>query len=324
MFGSILLRFGTYLVEKFIGRGNIKDGGARLENVKNAIESRITDVKKVSEIENIRATLAEIEVADDQAIRAEKIQAVLKQIDDASNTFDSPKLAVTGLTDAGLASKISRNLLEASLFKWVLGAFFLILLVYPTLIKSTIDKSQLGTVFGGALSTISQNVRSVKVGNWEIGLGVAENVSTAATGLKNIDLNKITDNETKQKVEEVIGHLTNADNTLKNEIVQNDKSTTDEQTEGWVYLGKTRDKATIENGTVDKANLKDLKPTAKTTFTDSVYLRKEKKDCPRSTGEIITAIPIGETVTLQGDASSSLCPISDTGYFSIWVKVKRN
>lgn len=89
---------------------------------------------------------------------------------------------------------------------------------------------------------------------------------------------------------------------------------------GWAYLGRADNnrvwqKAETVSNTIAVA---DLKEGTAITFTDNVYLRTETKNCSRSTGEIITALQIGETATLLGDAQ--ICP--DTG--SVWVKIRRN
>jgi hypothetical protein len=67
-----------------------------------------------------------------------------------------------------------------------------------------------------------------------------------------------------------------------------------------------------------------LKANAQITFTDGVYLRKETENCKRSSGEIITAIPVGETAALISDASQSICPIPNTDTSAVWAKIKRN
>jgi hypothetical protein len=324
MFGSILLRIGTYLVETFIGTGAVKDGGIRLENVKNAIETKINDVKKTTEIGNIKNTLADILEADDKTVRSEKVDAIIKQIDEI-NFVQPPKIAETSSVES-ISSKLFKILTETSLYKLALGMFLVVLLISPTWIKNTIEKSELGRVFRSTLTTVSANVRTVKVGNWEIGLGVADNVSNAKTELSGIDLTKITDGNSKQKITEAINHLTNADKTLKIEVAQNDKNKSENQAEGWVYLGKTKDKQNLlpDGITVSQSDLQTLKANTQVNFTDGVYLRSETKECPRSKGDIITSIPAGETFILSDDASKSLCEIGDTKIYAVWAKVRKN
>ncbi len=99
--------------------------------------------------------------------------------------------------------------------------------------------------------------------------------------------------------------------------INNPKPATDT---GWVYLGRADSnrvwqKAETISNTVAVSDLKQGKTI---TFTDNVYLRTETKNCSRATGEIITALRIGETATLLGDAQ--ICP--DTG--SVWVSIRRN
>jgi hypothetical protein len=131
-----------------------------------------------------------------------------------------------------------------------------------------------------------------------------------------IDTEQITlDEKTDTKIIQALSSITRATATASNLSI-----------EGWVYLGKTKADNTWDKAETisDKTAIQDLKTNKTITFTDGVYLRTETKDCPRSKGNIITAIPAGETVTLLTDASKSLCEIGNTKTFAVWAKVKQN
>lgn len=120
--------------------------------------------------------------------------------------------------------------------------------------------------------------------------------------------NKLIDT-TSTKVIDALSLISKAKNTSTNLLI-----------EGWAYLGRAKDSETmdIEGITINKTAFAELKANQTITFTDGVYLRKEEQNCKRTKGEIITAIPVGESVTLLSDAS--ICPATN----SVWAKVRKN
>jgi hypothetical protein len=321
MFGSILLRIGTYLVETFIGTSAVKDGGTRLENVKNAIETKINDVKKTTEIGNIKNTLADILEADDKTVRSEKVDAVIKQIDEIN--FVQPPKVIETINPESISNKLLKILTETSFYKLALGGFLAVLLIYPTLIKDSIKDSELGRVFRSSLSTVSENLSGVEAGG--VKLTFAKKVIPSMTNdLKAIkaEIDKTTNDELKKQIQGVIDQLEKTDKVLKNENSPSDAKSENTPVEGWIYLGTLREKEEtwLKVATINESvKIKDLKINASIKITDSVNLRTEvDNNCKRSSGDRITTIPVDETVTLLSDAS--ICPDTNT----VWVKVRRN
>ncbi len=117
--------------------------------------------------------------------------------------------------------------------------------------------------------------------------------------------------------DEKILDSTNSQIAVALSAINNPKRTSDT---GWVYLGRADNNRVWQRAETvsNSVAVADLKQGTAITFTDNVYLRTEANNCSRSTGEIITALRIGETATLLGDAQ--ICP--DTG--SVWVNIRRN
>ncbi len=321
MFGSILLRLGTYLVETFIGTGAVKDGGTRLENVKNAIETKINDFKKTTEIGNIKNTLADILEADDKTVRSEKVDAVIKQIDKINLGVTTPEVAETNNSES-ISNKLLKTIAETSFYKLVLGGFLAFLLICPTWIKSSIKDSELGRVFRSGLSTVSDHFIGLEIGN--VKLSFAKNKLPAiANDLKAIKegAEKTNNLELENQLQQVIDQIENTDKVLKSQLPPTDGNSGNPQKDGWIYLGKvqkdnkTWEKAETISGTV---NLQDLTVNSKVTITDSVNLRTERLNCERSSGDFISTIPVGTTITIV--ENPSICPDTKT----VWAKVRRN
>jgi hypothetical protein len=322
MFGSILLRIGTYLVETFIGKGAVKDGGIRLENVKNAIESKINDVKKTTEIGSIKNMLVEIVEADDKTIRSEKVDAVINQIDKVN--FAQPTEVGTETVN-GFSNNLIRFISETGVLKIGFGILFITLLVFPGCIKSSIKESELGRVFRSSLSTVSEKLSVLEINGVKITFAKNE-FGALKIELERIksEVGKIGNKDLEDQIQELINRLENSKKELQ---TNNDPKNINNPKEGWVYLGKTdqsRQTLLPDGITIGQTDIQKLKVNTQISFTDNVYLRTETKDCPRSKGEILNVISIGDTVTLSEDASKSLCEIGDTKTFAVWAKVRKN
>ncbi len=300
MFGSILLRIGTYLVETFIGTGAVKDGGIRLENVKNAIETKINDVKKTTEIGNIKNILAEIPEADDKTVRREKVDAIIKQIDEI--TFAQPN--TVGIETV---NSFSNNLLkfssETGVLKLALGFFLVILLFTPYCVKRSLKESGIvqGTRETAAFAV--KNLKSFKLSkdSIEFNINNPEEVASA-----------------KAKVDAV-------DKKLKSALANN-SSCREENPNCFVYLGEAKsDRSTWANAeTIDSKITIGSLTNSKITFTNGAYLRSAntKITCPHGEGEIIGAVLEGQSATIIGEPD--FCPINGRSTYGVWVKVRKN
>jgi hypothetical protein len=300
MFGSILLRIGTYLVETFIGKGAVKDGGIRLENVKNAIESKINDVKKTTEIGSIKNMLVEIVEADDKTIRNEKVDAVIKQIDEVN--FAQPTEVGTEAVN-GFSNNLIRFISEIGVLKIVLGLFLLILLFMPYCIKRSLKDSGIVQGTRETADFAVKNLKSLKLSKDSIEFNINDPQEVA---------------NVKSKVDAV-------DKKLKEDIAKN-LSCREENPDCFVYLGEAKaDKLTWANAeTIDKTiTIKSL-TNSKITFTNGAYLRKAntKTTCPHGVGEIVSAVIGSETATIIGEPD--LCLIEGKTTYGVWAKVRKN
>jgi hypothetical protein len=321
MFGSILLRIGTYLVETFIGTGAVKDGGTRLENVKNAIETKINDVKKTTEIGNIKNILAELVETDDKTVRNKKADAVIKQIDEI-NFVQPPKIEVE--TKNRFSNNLLKVLSETSFLKVGCGILFITVLVYPSCVKRSIKESELGRVFRSSLSTVSEKLSALEINGVKITFAKNE-FGALKIELERVksEVGKIGNKDLEDRIQELINRLESSQKEMQ---TNNGSKDINSPKEGWVYLGKTNNKQTLlpEGLTIGQTEIEKLKANLQISFTDNVYLRTETQGCPRSKGEILTVIPVGESVTLLTDATKSTCPIPTTDTSAVWVKVRRN
>jgi hypothetical protein len=165
-------------------------------------------------------------------------------------------------------------------------------------------------VITDALSKSGQTVAFNKDGN--LGLTFSQ-LKIVGNELEQQKITSPTENKlidtTSIKIVDALSSFSNANN-----------SATNSQIDGWTYLGRAKNKETMatEGITINKTAIQDLKINQTVTFTDGVYLRKEEQNCNRTKGEIINAIPVGESVTLLSDAV--ICPTTN----SVWAKVKRN
>lgn len=109
------------------------------------------------------------------------------------------------------------------------------------------------------------------------------------------------------------------------QLLKNNPTKDEVLNEGWVYLGKTSDKANFlpENVNINQdTKIAELIADKQISMINQVNLRKESTTgCPRGGAEKISEIPPSEIVTLT--TKYELCEIENTSTFAVWIKVKR-
>jgi hypothetical protein len=298
VFGNILLRIGTYLVETFIGKGAVKDGGTQLEHVKNVIESKINDVKKTTEIGSIKNMLAEIVEADDKTVRSEKIDAVIKQVDEI-NVVQPTVIGTEAIN--GYSNNLIRFISEIGVIKLALGLLLLILLFTPTCVKRSFKESGIVQGTREAAYFAVENFSSVEVPNYlKVGIKTPKDIEIGREKLKK------------------------ADDVLMTDYSKNN-ACREENPKCFVYLGEAKaDKSWANAETIDKTITIRSLTNSKITFTNGAYLRKAnpKATCPHGEGEIVGAVLETHSATIIGEPD--LCPIDGKTTYGVWVKVRKN
>jgi predicted negative regulator of RcsB-dependent stress response len=209
-----------------------------------------------------------------------------------------------------------------SLRKGFLVILALIFFTFPSLFNNSFEKS--------GLLDFAKNIKHIKAFGIEMDAKEAEELSKE-NGKDNSEiktqLEKAKDGsseEAKKNIDKALDVVKKSDDeNTKILIAAEDKLEQKRANEGWIYVGKTDDNKNLKEKPANFI-LPDNSPLAidalkgkKFKIIDASYLRKGS-GCPRSTADILTAVRIGEFVTVT--EIDTACNIVG-GTNSVWAKV---
>ncbi len=318
MFGNILLRLGTYLVETFVGKSTVRDGGIRLEHVNNAIETKIEKVRTSSDLA-VTDALEAIRGDDDKSSRGAKVDAVAKLIENSR-----AQVTPTGSERdrESILGVLARGISEVGFYKVALGCVLLILLISPSIINRSINESGLKS---GAKYLVT-NFQSFELNGYIKAITkTSTNITQATAKLEELEKNlesSLKEKPDGSKVRSDLGDIlsllsvTGRDLKIRNTATQ-------EQPAGWIYIGEASadQKTWIKVKSVSNSvRIEDLKDKTEIVITEGTYIRTPHA-CPHSAGDVIGATAKDNRAVVVGDIE--LCPLTpEKKSYGVWANVR--